>query len=165
MPEQWEQIRDFEDYSVSDYGRVRNDHTDRIMHLSVNQNGIVHVGLMRDGEQYKRAVSRMVAIAFIPRTPGSPFDTPINLDGDRTNNHVDNLMWRPRWFAAKYHAQFHNPNAFTGTGRIRDRRTGKKYPSSYAVCVKFGLLERDLIVSMMNSTYVFPTFQFFEVIE
>ena len=63
---------------------------------------------MRDGEQRHRSVPLLVAKAFIPQPPG-PFDTPINLDGDRHNNHIHNLAWRPRWFAIKYNQQFRYP--------------------------------------------------------
>src|SRR3954463_11128186 len=99
-------IDGFPGYSISSYGRVRNDETDRILALTRNQHGVVQVGLMRDGLQYKRGVALLVARAFLDPPAIETFDTPINLDGDRCNNHIDNLMWRPRWFAVKFHQQF-----------------------------------------------------------
>jgi hypothetical protein len=106
--EDWRDIRFFPGYSVSTIGRVRNDDTGRMMTLMVNQSGVVNVGLTRSREQHRRAVALLVADAFIPRPIREAFDTPINLNGDRMNNTIDNLVWRPRWFAIKYIQQFKN---------------------------------------------------------
>ncbi len=101
MTEIWRPIEAFPGYSVSDHGRIRADKSGRILQLNLNQYGLVQVGLMREGVQYHRSVPLLVARAFL-EPPFEPFDTPINLDGDRHNNHVDNLVWRPRWFAIRY---------------------------------------------------------------
>src|SRR3954470_21438611 len=105
MIEQWHEIEDFFGYSVSDHGRIRTDKFGRLLALSQTQWGLVQVGLMRDGVQCHRSVPLLVAKTFLPYVGGA-FDTPINLDGNRWNNHVENLAWRPRWFAVKYNRQF-----------------------------------------------------------
>ena len=106
MAERWTPIEHFLDYEVSDQGRIRSRLTDRILSLNPNQFGVIQVGMMRDSEQRHRSVPLLVAKAFLPE-PGGAFDTPINLDGDRTNNAVENLLWRPRWFAIKYLSLIH----------------------------------------------------------
>ena len=83
----WSEIENFPDYSVSNFGRIRSNRTDRILALNKNQFGVLQVGLMRDGQQWHRSVPLLVAKAFIPQPRGS-FDTPINLNGDRTDNHA-----------------------------------------------------------------------------
>jgi hypothetical protein len=160
--EEWAQIREFPDYSVSTYGRVRNDRTGRIMVLKQNQHGVVHVGLMRGGLQYKRGVALLVANAHLDRMDG-PFDTPINVDGDRTNNNIHNLMWRPRWFAVKYHAQFHN-NTLHIKHPIIEVHTKERFHNSRHAAVTYGLLEHELVLAIHNKTFVFPTYQVCELL-
>jgi hypothetical protein len=163
---EWKTIPEFPDYSVSRGGQIRNDHTDRILALTLtrSQGGLVQVGLVRDGMQYKRGVALLVARAFLdPPTPPT-FDTPINLDGDRCNNHVSNLMWRPRWFAVKYHKQFHNEKRGFDQP-IRDIHTGIVYRTSWDAAITHGLIDREILVATMNRTYVWPTYQEFRLVK
>ena len=164
MVETWRPVYLFPGYSVSDHGRVRTDKTGRILALNENQYGLVQVGLMRDGVQYHRSVPLLVAKAFIPRETG-PFDTPINLDGDRHNNHVDNLAWRPRWFAIKYNQQFRRPYENPIFSKIMDLKTGEISENSFECARRYGLLEQDLVLSILNRTYVWPTYQEFGLVE
>lgn len=164
MPERWKTINRFPEYSVSDHGRIRNDTTGRILALSENQYGLVHVGMFQDGVQYHRSVPLLVAKAFLPQSPG-PFDTPINLDGDRHNNRLENLMWRPRWFAIKYNQQFKYPFEDPIEEPIVDLKTGEVSENSFECAMRYGLLEQDLVLSIINRTYVWPTYQEFGVLE
>jgi hypothetical protein len=104
-----------------------------------------------------------VAKAFLPPVAG-PFDTPINLDGDRHNNQVDNLAWRPRWFAIKYNKQFRHPYDNPITSPIVDLKTGIVSENSFEAAKAYGLLEQDLVLSIVNRTYVWPTYQEFAVL-
>jgi len=162
--EEWVPIPHFDGYSVSSWGRIRADKSSRILSLNPNQFGVIQVGMMRDGEQRHRSVPLLVAKAFIPE-PGGAFDTPINLDGDRTNNRVENLLWRPRWFAIKYNQQFKMTHPRRLKRPIVDLKTGEVYSGSEEGAQKFGLLEDDLILSILNRTYVWPTYQEFGLYE
>jgi hypothetical protein len=164
MMERWKEIDLFPDYSVSNHGRVRTDKSGRILSLNQTQYGLVQVGLMRDGIQYHRSVPLLVAKAFLPPLSG-PFDTPINLDGNRLNNHVDNLAWRPRWFAIKYNQQFRYPYDNPITSPIVDVKTGEVSANSFECAKQYGLLEKDLVLSIINRTFVWPTYQEFVVLE
>lgn len=164
MEEHWQPIEFFPGYSVSDYGRVRTDKSDRILALNENQFGLLQVGLMRDGEQRHRSVPLLVAKAFIPQ-PTGPFDTPINLDGDRRNNHIHNLAWRPRWFAIKYNQQFRYPYANPILAPVVDLEHGVVSENSTECAKQYGLLEQDLVLSILNHTYVWPTYQKFGILE
>ena len=161
--EKWSSIPGFENYSVSNHGRVKSEKSGRIMALVENQYGVVNVGMMRDGEQYHRSVPLLVAKAFL-EVPFEAFDTPINLDGDRHNNHVDNLAWRPRWFAIRYNRQFREPYQFSIPNRIEDINTGEISENSLDCAMRYGLLEQDLVLSIFNRTYVWPTYQEFRAI-
>jgi hypothetical protein len=162
--EEWAYIELFPDYSISTYGRVRSNKFERILALNENQFGVVQVGLMRDGIQHHRSVPLLVAKAFLPYVAG-PFDTPINLDGDRRNNRLENLMWRPRWFAIKYNQQFRHPYPNPILAPIVDLKTGEVSENSLECAKRYGLLEDDLVLSILNRTYVWPTYQEFGIFE
>jgi hypothetical protein len=162
MIETWKNIEDFRGYSVSDFGRVKSEKSDRILRVKVNQLGIPYIGMMREGIQYQRSVSRLVATTFLDGPEGA-FDTPINLDGDRFNNHVENLVWRPRWFAVKYNRQF--KDLLDGTlGPVQDLDTGEVFQDSFEAAKHSGLLEYDLVEAIRNETPVWPTYQEFQIV-
>lgn len=162
MDEEWKVIKSFPRYSVSNHGDVRRDATGRIIQQNANQFGVAYVGLMRGRTQFTRSVALMVARAFVERPLA--FDTPINLDGDRFNNRVDNLVWRPRWFAVQYNRQFREPYPYPIVEPLRDIATGFEYANSFEAAVTFGLLEKDIVLSILNNTYAWPTYHFFEVV-
>lgn len=162
--ETWKEIDHFPDYCVSNYGRVRSNKSGWTLSMNQNQYGVLQVGLMREGRQYHRSVPLLVAKAFIPPVSG-PFDTPINLDGNRLNNHVSNLVWRPRWFAVKYNQQFRYPYDNPILSPIMDIKTGEVSENSFECSKKYGLLEKDLILSILNRTFVWPTYQEFAILE
>lgn len=161
--EEWEPVKFFPGYSVSSHGRIRTDRTERILALNPNQFGVLQVGMMRDGEQRHRSVPLLVASAFVP-SPGEAFDTPINLDGDRNNNRVENLAWRPRWFAIKYNKQFRHPYHNRINSPIMDLRTHEISVNSLECAKRYGLLEEDVVLSIVNRTYAWPTYQEFGVV-
>jgi NUMOD4 motif len=164
MPEQWKIIPGFPDYSVSDLGRVRADKSGRILRVNQNQYGLVQVGLMHEGVQRHRSVPLLVAKAFLPELPG-PFSTPINLDGDRHNNQVSNLMWRPRWFAVKYNQQFRHRYEYPIDDMIINLETNEISENSFECCKRYGLLEEHLVQSINLRTYCWPTFYQFGIVE
>lgn len=159
----WMEIAEFPGYSVSSEGRVMNNNTGRVLALQMNQHGVVNAGLMKNGIQHKRSVALLVATAFLPPASSKAFNTPINLDGDKTNNAVENLMWRPRWFAREYHRQFPiRKPALRST--LRDTKTGEVYENSADAAVRNGLLDKEVFTSTINRTFAWPTYQLFQVI-
>lgn len=163
--EKWKEIQGFPGYSVSNFGRVRSDKFDRILSPFMNQYEVQCIGMMRDGEQRHRSVPRLVANAFLRPHKLEAFSTPINLDGNRSNNHVSNLMWRPRWFAVKYNRQFTHPSDLYISTPIMEMKTRDISINSRAACMQYGLLEYDLVMSIMNRTVVWPTYQEFRVVD
>lgn len=163
MEEEWKDIDDFENYSVSTYGRIRTNNSERILITYENQSGLVQVGLMQGGQQKHRSVPLLVARAFIPQ-PSEPFNTPINLDGDRFNNRVDNLDWRPRWFAVKYNQQFRERYDNSIDAPLEDLETGEVTENSLECAKRYGLLEKEIVLSVTDNLYVWPTYQKFRVL-
>jgi hypothetical protein len=166
--EEWEPIQGFPGYSVSSFGRVRRDQTGRILRVKINQYGVPYIGIMNDYDQHQRSLALLVAKTFLP-TPTEAFDTPINLDGDRFNCAVYNLMWRPRWFAVKYNQQFTSkhyniPSELIG-GVVRAVDTGEVFGSLMEAARRYGLLERDIALAIYNNTVTWPNYMRFEFVE
>lgn len=165
MQELWKSIPEFPGYSVSNQGDVQTDKTGRILATFQNQSGLVCVGMMRDGTQYHRSVPLLVAKAFLPKHKLPAFNTPVNLNGDRYDNAVDNLAWRPRWFVVKYNRQFIYPYANPIPYPIIDLENGEVSENSFECAKRYGLLEEDLVLSILNRTFVWPTYQQFAIKE
>lgn len=162
ITENWVEIEGFPGYSVNPLGQVKKNSTGRVMSVRLNQYGVPYVGLMRNWKQCIRSLPRLVATAFIPQ-PNDVFDTPINLNGDRTDCRVENLMWRPRWYAIYYNNQFEDRYDNSINTPIRDVETDEPYADSLAAACANGLLERDVVLSILNNTLTWPTYQQFVI--
>lgn len=159
----WSRIHEFPGYTVSNHGKVVNIETGYHLTMRRNQRGIVYVGMEKLGVQYRRSVSLLVANAFLPKPTLEAFDTPINLDGDRLHNHVENLMWRPRWFAIKYRQQFFND--IRGFDKpIEEIETGEQFETSWVAATTYGLIDFHIKVAVLNRRRVWPTSQLYQLL-
>lgn len=163
MQEQWHDVPGFDGYAVSSHGRVRS-RAGRVLTHTFNQQGHEKVNLSIDGRTVTRSVAGLVARAFIEPPLRRDFNTIIHLDGDKNNAHADNLMWRPRYFAIRYHKQFESTAFRETTISVKEMKTGEEFASIHDAAVKFGLLYNDILVSAHERTFVWPTFQEFRVI-
>jgi hypothetical protein len=162
LPERWREIREFPRYQVSDWGRIKNSATGRIMSQYYNSRGFLMVGLAKNRGHHKKSVSVLVAEAYLSALSPA-FNSIIHLDGDRTNNHYANLMWRPLWFARKYQRQF--PVRLTRHHvPIIDMESHEKYEHTWDAAMRCGLLESHISLAMENGTYVWPTGQIFQYV-
>lgn len=162
--EEWESLETagFPGYKLSSEGEVRRERTDKVLKLSSNQTGIVRVGLMKSDEsrQVTLSLTRLVAIMFV-QGKSATFNTPINKNGDRQDNRASNLAWRPRWFAVKFFHQFESEQEPLFRTKIQDVETSKEYANSREAATDSGLLEEDIMKSVINGHPCFPTWQIF----
>jgi hypothetical protein len=159
--EEWVPLVGYPGYSISNLGRIRNDSRDRLLKIVRLKTNYVYVGLVKEGVQVNRSVSKLVAEAFLPSPTIPTFTTPIHFDGNLSNCQAENLDWRPRWFAIKHTRQF-RIELPEYPDPVRERKTGEVFENSWKPVFRFGLLYMDLILSIFNKTYVFPTMQSYE---
>ena len=81
----------FENYSVSDYGNVKNNRTGRILKPNYRKDGYMGISLVKEKNKSTQIIHRLVAKAFIPNPDGKPCVDHIN--NNRNINHIDNLRW------------------------------------------------------------------------
>lgn|SRR5574343_155487 len=101
--EEWKYIIGYEGkYSISTYGRVRSEDRysrntmkstrhvkERI--LKEKNNGYPYVILSNGDKRISAKIHRLVAMAFIQNT--SKYNCINHIDGNKSNNHVNNLEW------------------------------------------------------------------------
>lgn len=101
--EVWKAIQGYEGrYEVSNLGRVKSlpkaqFKCERILKPYINpKNGYCYVGLCKDGKSIGKRIHALVMNAFCPVNKKYGYDpdyTIDHLDGDRTNNRLENLEW------------------------------------------------------------------------
>lgn len=155
--EDWETIEEFPRYSISSQGRVMNVETQRILKLSRSSGGTPLVGLKNYGEQQRpRLVATLVADAFLQDQKSEVYNTPINLNGDRLDCRVSNLMWRPRFYAIKYHRQFSTPgwNRPNTSVPIMETTTKTIFQHTHAAGIYYGFCESEFLLSVTNKEHI-----------
>jgi hypothetical protein len=83
----WKNYNNF--IEVSEAGDVKSH--GKIIKGEICKNGYKRVHVSHNGEQYKILIHRLVATAFIPNPLNKPCVN--HKDGNKANNHVDNLEW------------------------------------------------------------------------
>jgi len=164
MADEWKVIEEFPDYAVSDSGEVIRIARDIPLRPAVNQQGIPYVRFYDHSRQIVRSVAVLVAEAFLEPMEHDwvHFDTPINLNGDRLDNRVENLLWRPRWFAVKFHKERRAGSTYEVTKKFYEIDTEEIFNQPYEAAIKWGLLEYAILESILSGESVFPNWQQFE---
>lgn len=90
--ELWEDIEKFNDYKISDLGRVKSlkGNKEKILKGVLNKDGYLVVGLL-NGKRKNKRIHRLVAIAFIPNPENKA--TVNHKKGIKTDNRASQLEW------------------------------------------------------------------------
>ncbi len=107
-------------YCVSDFGKVRNNKTGRILIPQESHHGYLRVDISVNGKRKNFYVHRLVADAFLPNPNNFP---QIN---HKDENKKNNSVWNLEWCTGTYNCSYGNR-----TMRIREKigNKVKKYTS------------------------------------
>lgn len=143
--ENWKVINDFPNYEISNFGNIRNK--TKLLKIVPNKQGYNIVVLCNGGIRKTINVHRLVAAAFVPNPENKPCVD--HIDGDRANNHADNL----RWVTAKENcnnpitkSRLHKKIGVYMTGRLGGLHQRAKEIAMYSACgdlIKTFLSEKD----------------------
>lgn len=89
--EEWKPIQGFNNYLVSNHGRVKNIKRGNVLKPRPNPSGRMQIQLYRDGAGKNYSLHRVVAKSFISNPENKPQVN--HKDGDPSNNHASNLEW------------------------------------------------------------------------
>ncbi len=104
MEEEWKSIINYEDlYQISNFGRIKslsriincNGYNktipERILKETINRNGYIDISISKNGKKSILRPHRLVGIYFISNP--NNLDMINHIDGNRSNNHINNLEW------------------------------------------------------------------------
>lgn len=91
IEEIWKVIEEYPNYEVSNFGRVRNLKSNKLLKFDLYEQGYYRVQLFKNNKKKNKRVHRLVALSFIQQIPNKPDVN--HKDGNKLNNHVDNLEW------------------------------------------------------------------------
>ena len=120
MKEIWKDIKGYEDYQVSNLGRVKSIKKNKVLKQIYNPNGYLYVGLYNNSKLKKYLVHRLVAKAFIENPLNKPFIN--HKDFDRLNNNVKNLEW-----CTQKENVHHSINNMKCRHNAKNSNTGEQY--------------------------------------
>jgi hypothetical protein len=81
----------YDNYAVSDRGRIKNIKTDKLLSLQKNECGYQKIMLCQNNKKACFHVHRLVALYFIDNVNQKPCVN--HIDGNKENNYADNLEW------------------------------------------------------------------------
>lgn len=126
MAEVFLRIEDYDDYYVSNLGRVLSlkGKKERFLKARIGKDGYYYVTLNKKGKKKSFKVHRLVAKAFIPNPDNLPCIN--HKDENKLNNHIDNL----EWCTQKYNINY-------GTAKIRWANKNKRRVACYTLSGEF----------------------------
>lgn len=145
----WLDIQGFPGYKVSMYGEVYSDYKKELLSTHTNEKGYYYVGLWKSGKTYCKRLNRLVANAFIPNPENYPEVN--HLDGDKSNNRADNLVWSTH-ADNMIHAYENGLRSSPAYRKVRIVETGEIF-NSIAACARYLKVEQKSITVCLHNPY------------
>jgi len=92
--EEWKTIKVFDDYEISNFGRVKSFKrykNGKILNYYDDSHGYLFVKLYINGKSDNKRIHRLVLETFVGINPDKPFCN--HIDGNKENNYIENLEW------------------------------------------------------------------------
>jgi len=125
MEEIWKDIKDFENYRVSNYGRIFSKKSNQILKPTSDKKGYLRISFYENGKSNTQKVHRLVANAFICNQ--NKLQQVNHRDENKENNCVENLEWCDNSY---------NRNYGTATARTAEANLNCKSTSIPVKCLE-----------------------------
>ena len=129
MQETYKKIEGFENYSVSDFGNVRNDKLGRILKGSDNGDGYLKVDLRKNKTRHAKRIHKLVAKAFLANPENKKCVD--HIDNNTHNNNLINLRFATP--AQNQHNRSINKNNTSGTKGVNWNKKSMKWRAQ--ICI------------------------------
>ena len=111
--EQWKQIEIdgevYDNYEVSNGGKVRNAKTGKILKTRIGSDGYEIVDIRKNGKTKTIRIHRVVGLMFLENEDNLPYLN--HKDQNKLNNHVDNLEYCTAQYNILYSVKSRNPKS------------------------------------------------------
>lgn len=168
MGEIWKDIKGFEGmYQVSNFGRVRSFKSKECMllKLSPNKGGYLTSYLSKrksNVRHFAKMVHRLVAEHFIDNPNNLPCVN--HIDGNKTNNHINNLEWTTYSYNTKHAysiGKAHKSGYKWKKIKIQNIETGESFESMHDCMRYYGIRSsRQLYDAIRNPSHTAKGYHF-----
>lgn len=86
----WKEVEGYEQYLISDEGKLFSRKSGKLLKLQARNDGYIVAGITKNEKVKNVYIHRLVMKAFKPE---GEKETVNHIDGNKANNHVDNLEW------------------------------------------------------------------------
>lgn len=160
MEEIWKPIENYENYSVSTFGQVRNDATGKILKGRDNGYGRLGVCLWKNGIGKQFQIHRLIALTFIENLEGK---TEVDhKDNDPSNNNLINLRWATRQENGRNTRILStNTSGVKGVGWDKQKQEWRAYIKIDGIYIHLGLFNTIEEATIARQTRVNQVFGIF----
>jgi len=129
--EVWKNIDDYESYSVSDFGNVRNDKTGLLLNPRKNYYFTIDLCKNKIGKTFR--IHRLIALAFIENPENK--ECVDHIDGNSQNNNLTNLRWAT--ISENNRNSKMNVNNTSGTKGVSFKKSNNKWKAEITIEGKY----------------------------
>jgi hypothetical protein len=91
--EMWKTVESSPNYKVSNFGSIKNTKTGKMLKVATNNSGYKLVCLSTENKKQTGYIHRLVAEAFIDTNLDTRTSVVNHIDGNKSNNIIENLEW------------------------------------------------------------------------
>jgi hypothetical protein len=155
--EKWKTVKGFEDYKISNFGRIKSlkNNRTRILKHGSNPSGYCISSFFVNGKQFSFLTHRLVASHFLTNYKSKKEVN--HRDGDKKNNHVFNLEWATRSENMKHACDTKLLNCRKKVGNLH----GEIFESSIAASLFYGLSEGAIRSAISREVFTADTIWFY----